>query len=209
MKWFYSIFIVFFIGCASNEELVNQSAQFWYEQIIIALADGNLQKADSYFNSLQSEHTASPFIKEALLMLAKYHMAENEHLLAGFFSEEYKIRFSSTQNVNYVEFLGLEAGYYAFGNYTKDHGYINDNISNIESFISLNKNNEYLPYIRHMLTSFKLAQLELNNEIKRVYKVKDKAAAQEAYNKKNIALGVENIEFRKSRIPWWVQAFSW
>ncbi|RDU65575.1 outer membrane protein assembly factor BamD [Helicobacter sp. MIT 14-3879] len=209
---FFGILVVFLLfnnGCSSNTGEFNKSASFLYEQIIISVADGNLEKADGYFNSLQSEHIASPLIGEALIILAKAHMDNNEHLLAGFFANEYKIRFSNIKNVDYMAFLNIEANYYAFGSYTKDQGFINDNISETSNFIALNKQNKYLPYIRHILTIFKLTQLEINKEIIRIYNIKDKYTAKEKYEQKNKELGVNDIEFIPSSIPWYVKIFSW
>ena len=81
---------LFFSACSDDADEFNKSASYWYEQIIIAVADGNLEKADNFFNSLQNEHSASPLIKDALILLAKEHSERNEHLLAGFFANEYK-----------------------------------------------------------------------------------------------------------------------
>ncbi|RAX54445.1 hypothetical protein CCY99_03605 [Helicobacter sp. 16-1353] len=204
-----TIFIaLFFVSCSSVDEF-NKPALFWYERIIVAISKGNLEQADSYFNSLQSEHIASPLINEALIMLTKAHIDRNEHLLAGYFANEYKIRFSNPKNVDYMPFLAMESNYYAFGSYSKDQGFINDNIDEISHFVTLNTNNKYLPYIRHILTSFKLSQLEINKEIIRIYNIKDKDAAKEKYEQYNEELGVNDIDFIPSHIPWYVRIFSW
>ncbi len=200
---------VFFSSCATVEDEVNKPASYWYEKIILEVANGHLERADNYFNSLQGEHTASPLIGEALILLAKAHMDNNEHLLAGFFANEYKIRYSNVKNVDYVAFLGIETNYYAFDTYAKNQGLINDNISEISNFVALNPNNRYLPYIRHILTSFKLAQKEVNDEIIRIYNLQDKDLAVEKYKQYNENLGIQDIEFKHSHIPWYVQMFNW
>lgn len=200
-------FIVFFMGCSSKENEFNKSASFWYEQMIISLANGNLENADNYFNSLQNEHSASPLIKESLIMLTKAHNQNNEYLLAGFFANEYKTRFSEAKNADYVGLLNIQTNYYAFGNYTKDQGFINENVNEIASFITLNQNNKYLPYIKHILTTFKLAQLEINSEIARIYRIKDKEIAEKKYLEQNASLS--GIEFEPSHIPWYVKMLSW
>lgn len=207
---FSIIFIVFFSACSKhvNEEF-NKPASFWYERLIIAISEGNLELADSYYNSLSSEHSASPLLGEALLMLIKAHIDDKEHLLASFFVNEYKTRFSSVNNVDYIALLGIETNFYAFSNYSKDQGFIDDNISDINHFIILNQNNKYMPYINHILTSFKLSKLEMNNEIIRIYNIKDKEKAQEKYEEYNNELGVQDIEFTPSHIPWYVKIFSW
>lgn len=198
-----------FGACSVPVEEFNQPATFWYERIIQSLANGNLERADGYFNALQGEHLASPLIADALLMLANAHMENNEHLLAGYFINEYKTRFSTTKNIAFVSFWEVKANYYAFSNYSKDQGFINDNINEISQFITLNSENKYMPYISHILTSFKLARFEMNESIMRIYRHKDKDLAIEKYQKDNDDLGVGEIEFTPSHIPWYVRIFSW
>ena len=197
----------FFSACSDDADEFNKSASYWYEQIIIAVADGNLEKADNFFNSLQNEHSASPLIKDALILLTKEHSERNEHLLAGFFANEYKTRFSEPKNADYVGFLNIQTNFYAFGNYTKDQGFVNENVNEIAAFVTQNQNSKYLPYMRHILMTFKLAQLEINQEIARIYRVKDKEIAQKKYEEKNMDL--EGIDFEPSHIPWYVKMFSW
>lgn len=198
---------LFFSACSDDADEFNKSASYWYEQIIIAVADGNLEKADNFFNSLQNEHSASPLIKDALILLAKEHSERNEHLLAGFFANEYKTRFSEPKNADYVGFLNIQTNFYAFGNYTKDQGFVNENVNEITAFVISNQHSKFLPYLRHILTTFKLAQLEINQEIARVYRMKDKEIAQKQYESKNADL--EGIDFEPSHIPWYVKIFSW
>ncbi len=207
---FSIVIALFFSACSAtiNDEF-NKPASFWYEKLIIAISQGNLEQADSYYNSLSSEHSASPLISEALLMLISAHIDNNEHLLSGFFVNEYKTRFSNTKNIDYISLLNTEANFYAFSNYSKDQGFINDNIRDITQFILLNQNNKYLPYISHILTSFKLSKVEMNNEIIRIYNIKDKVEAKEKYEEYNKELGVNGIEFIPSHIPWYVKLFSW
>lgn len=202
--------LIFFVSCSNNSDNdFNKPASFWYEKLLIAVSNGNLEQADNYYNSLSSEHAASPLIGEALLVLIKAHMDNNEHLLASFFANEYKTRFSNAKNMDYMSFLEIESNFYAFGSYGKDQGFINDQVSDIEKFVDLNGKNRYLPYIGHILTSFKLSKFEMNREIIRVYGVKDKVDAKEKYEGYNKELGVEEIEFIPSHIPWYVRIFSW
>lgn len=203
----FVVLLAFFIGCSDKEAEFNKSASFWYEQMIMALANNNLEQADNYFNSLQNEHSASPLIKEALIMLTKAHNERNEYLLAGFFANEYKIRFSDVKNADYVGFLNIQTSYHAFGNYTKDQGFINENVNEISTFVSLNQNNKYMPYIKHILTTFKLSQLEVNREIARIYRIKDKEIAEQKYLKQNE--NMSGIDFEPSHIPWYVKILSW
>ena len=47
---------------------VNKSADYWYQNMLKEIRNGDLEKADSYFVSLQSEHLNSPLLSEAMLM---------------------------------------------------------------------------------------------------------------------------------------------
>ena len=53
---------------------VNKSADYWYQNMLKEIRNGDLEKADSYFVSLQSEHLNSPLLSEAMLILGRAHM---------------------------------------------------------------------------------------------------------------------------------------
>ena len=206
----YTVLVIFLCACSKNtREDFNRPASFWYEEIIIAIKNNQLEKADNYFNSLQSEHIASPLIAEALLMLAQAHMENNEHLLSIFFINEYKTRFSNVKNKDFIELMTNTAKYHAFSNYSKDQGFIDESIKDMQSFIILNSNNIYLLYIKHILTSFKLALFEIDKDIIRIYKLQDKDIAQKRYEEHSKSLGVDDIKFIPSDIPWYVRIFNW
>lgn len=209
-KILFIIMMIFISACSNNtKDDFNKPASFWYEAMIIAIKDNQLEKADNYFNSLQSEHIASPLIGDALLMLAQAHMENNEHLLSNFFINEYKTRFSNIKNKDFIELMTNATKYYAFNNYSKDQGFIDENIKDMQSFIILNSNNIYLPYIKHILTSFKLSLFEIDKDIIRIYKLQDKEVAQKKYEEDSKKLGVDEIEFIPSHIPWYVRIFNW
>ena len=58
-----------FFGCAKKEVEYNKPASYWYESIIKEINFGNLEGADGYFSSLQSEHINSSLVPEAMLIL--------------------------------------------------------------------------------------------------------------------------------------------
>ncbi|MEN8251298.1 MAG: outer membrane protein assembly factor BamD, partial [Bacteroidota bacterium] len=73
-----------FVGCSKDEEVAefNKPALYWYQQMADSITRGNLDKADSYFISLKSEHMRSPLMPTSLMMLAHAHMNKEEYLLA-------------------------------------------------------------------------------------------------------------------------------
>ena len=56
-------------------------------------------------------------------------------------------------------FLNIQTNFYAFGNYTKDQGFVNENVNEITAFVISNQHSKFLPYLRHILTTFKLAAI--------------------------------------------------
>ena len=76
-------------GCTKEVEEYNRPAVYWYGQIIESIANSNLEKADSYYSSLQSEHAASPLLPEATMILGIAHMHFQEYLLSDHFLTQY------------------------------------------------------------------------------------------------------------------------
>ena len=89
--------LVLMTGCGKEIEEYNKPAEYWYEKMVNAVANGNLEKADGYFSSLQSEHISSPFLSEATLIMAQAHMAQEEYLLAEHFLDEYIRRYATPE----------------------------------------------------------------------------------------------------------------
>ena len=77
--------VAFMSGCASKEkEVFNMPATYWYEQIAKEIKSQDLEKADSFYTSLASEHIESPLLPDAMMMLANAHIQDEEYLLANF-----------------------------------------------------------------------------------------------------------------------------
>ncbi len=71
--------VVLMSGCGKEMDEFNKPADYWYEKMIDAVSKGNLEKADGYFSSLQSEHIGSPLLGEATLIMAQAHMVKRVH----------------------------------------------------------------------------------------------------------------------------------
>lgn len=223
-------FGLFFSACSSKVEEYDKPAIYWYEEIFKEIRFNNLESADTKFASLQSEHTNSPLIPEAMLALGHAHMAEDEFLLAEFYFDEYLKRYSNRENYSYINYLKILARYYSFKNQSKDQQFMLDSMVEIQNYLDAYPNGIYSPYVGYILTKFKLGMAELNAAIANVYKKQDKEYAAKKYlnrsdeDLKNSFRNVTNgipwyvmnaLEVKKidyilpSYVPWYVMIFSW
>lgn len=198
-----------FSGCAKKEMEYNKPATYWYESIIKEINFGNLEGADGYFSSLQSEHTNSPLIPEAMLILGQAHMEKDEYLLAAFYFDEYLKRYSSLQNQDYVRYLKILANFYGFKNYSKDQEFIAQSIADAQDFIQNYPDSRYAPYVEYIHLKFQLGQVELNQSIAKVYAQQNKPLAQEDYLNRIDKDLFESLNPKPSHIPWYVKIFNW
>lgn len=101
---------LFFSACSSKTnsglalDEINKPADYWYQNMLKEIRNDDLEKADSYFVSLQSEHLNSPLLSEAMLILGRAHMQEEEYMLAGFYFDEFTKRFGNTDNIDFIRF---------------------------------------------------------------------------------------------------------
>ena len=70
-----------------------------------------MDKADSYYISLKSEHMRSPLMPTAILMLAHAHMNDEKYRLANFYLDEYSKRYGEGHNREYIEYLKIKASF--------------------------------------------------------------------------------------------------
>ncbi|TLD81648.1 outer membrane protein assembly factor BamD [Helicobacter sp. MIT 05-5293] len=198
-----------FLGCASKEIEYNKPATYWYESIIKEINFGNLEGADGYFASLQSEHINSPLLPEAMLILGEAHMEKDEYLLATFYFDEYLKRYSSLADQDYVRYLKILANYFGFKNYSKDQEFMTQSITDAQEFLQNYPHSRYAPYVEYVYLKFKLGQMELNQSIARVYEKQNKTQAQEIYISRNDEELYKDLDPKPSHIPWYVKILNW
>ena len=86
---------IFFQACSSKKITVyNQSASYWYNEMITSINQGDLDAADDTYTSLNSEHRNSPLIPTSLVILANAHVEDEEYELANYYLDEYLKRFA-------------------------------------------------------------------------------------------------------------------
>jgi outer membrane protein assembly factor BamD len=172
--WVLVAISVFFGGCSKDMDEYNKPALYWYGKIIESVSDGNLEKADNYYSSLQGEHIGSPLLPEATMILAIAHMHYEEYLLSEHFLNEYVKRYATINEKEEAEFLKIKAKYMALPNPRRDQALIHDAIVAAEKFKRNYPNSMYYDIVDTMLTRLYLAQAALNETIASLYDRLDK-----------------------------------
>ncbi|STQ85385.1 outer membrane protein assembly factor BamD [Helicobacter muridarum] len=206
----YVLYVIVYIGCSKNKEVIyNQPATFWYAGIFKNIRLGNLETADSYFSSLQSEHINSPLIPEAMLALGQAHLNNEEYILSDFYFKEYLKRYGNPSNADYISYLRLKSHLYAFKNSSKDQQFMSESIALIQDFMQKYPNSRYLPFVHEMEVKFILGQNELNMAIARVYAKNGKKDAEEIYKERVDSILQVATNPKPSKIPWYMLLLNW
>ncbi|MBD5165791.1 outer membrane protein assembly factor BamD [Helicobacter sp.] len=213
-----SILCVFiFLGACSSKtnsglalDEVNKSADYWYQNMLKEIRFDDLEKADSYFVSLQSEHLHSPLVGEAMLILGRAHMQKEEYLLAGFYFDEFAKRFGNAENIDFMQYLKLQANYFAFGKRFRDQQLLLQSINEAKAFGEKYPYSRYRPMVDTMLLKLELANLSLNKEIIKLYERRGKENAAEIYQQKiDENAWIKDVYYKEAHSPWYQRIFEW
>lgn len=169
-----SVVVILFSGCSKEIEEYNKPAIYWYGKIVSSISDGNLEKADNYYSSLQGEHIGSPLLPEATMILAIAHMHYEEYLLSEHFLNEYVKRYATPNEKEDAEFLKIKAKYMALPNPRRDQALIQEAIEDGEKFKLKYPNSMYFSVVDTMLVRLYLAEAALNETIADLYERLDK-----------------------------------
>jgi outer membrane protein assembly factor BamD len=202
--------LAFITGCSKKEEAVyNKSALYWYKNILKEVQFLDLEKADDYYLSLSSEHFRSPLLKEAMLILTKAHMEQEEYLLAKFYLDEYIKKFGSTSDTEFIKFLKIKSAYLSIKNPNRNQELLLNTIAKAKNFINFYPLSLYKQKVQTMLTRLHLAQIYLNDKIAHLYTKLDKPKASSFYKSKNDRIEwLKNIEYKAPDISWLRQIFE-
>ncbi len=201
--------ILFFGGCSGkNAPEYNKSDIYWYQKMIHYVSVGDLDKADDYFTSLQSEHFASPLLKEALLILAQAHMDEEEYLLAKYYLDEYIKRYGDPESIEFAKFMKIKASFLAFKNINRDQKLLQETIAQAQAYKKEYPNSEYIPMVDTILTKLYMAQYVLDEEIAALYERRGKPKAAKIYKER-----LKKSWLKKSQIDiptnWYDYLINW
>lgn len=197
-----------FTGCSKEVEEYNKSAVYWYSKIVKSVSNGDLEKADKYYSSLQGEHIGSPLLPEATMMLALAHMYYEEYLLSEHFLDEYIKRYATPNEKEEAEFLKIKAKYMALPNPRRDQGLIAEAIKEGEAFNTRYPTSMYLEVANTMLTRLYLADFTLNESIADLYERLDKPKSAAYYRSINPQPWIVSKEVNRAVAPWYRSWFE-
>ncbi len=201
-------FLLFLTGCSKDVEEYNKPAAYWYKRMIESVSEGNLDKADNYYSSLQSEHIGSPLLPEATMIMAQSHLQYEEYLLAEHFLNEYIKRYATPGELEYSEYLKIKAKYMALPNPRRDQGLINEAIMAGNNFKTKYPHSIYYPIVDTMVTRLVLARASLNESIALLYERLDKPMGAEHYRNVRREDWVNWDDVEKADIAWYKEIFE-
>ena len=200
--------LLLFSGCSKDVEEYNKPAAYWYSKVISSIADGDVEKADSYYSSLQGEHIGSPLLPEATLILAIAHMHYEEYLLSEHFSNEYMKRYATANEREFTEFLKIKAKYMALPNPRRDQVLIQDAIKESKIFKMNYPRSMYYPVVDTMLTNLGMAESALNESIADLYVRLDKPRSADYYRNKKSQAWMNFDDIERANSPWYREWFE-
>jgi len=206
-----SIFLalsLMFSACSKNIDEYNKPAVYWYGKIIESISNGNYDKADDYYSSLQGEHIGSPLLPEATMILAIAHMHNAEYLLTEHFLNEYIKRYANENEIEFAEFLRIKAKYKSLPHPRRDQVFVQEAIQEAKAFKLKHPNSMYYALVDSMLTRLYLADASFNEVIAGVYDRVDKPASAKYYRSLNHEDWIVWSEVEPAKIPWYREWFE-
>ena len=200
--------LLLFGGCAKQVDEYNMPAAYWYKKMIADVSDGNLERADNYYSSLQSEHIGSPLLPEATIIMAIAHLQHQEYLLAEHFINEYVRRYASVQQREYAEYLKVKAKYMALPYVRRDQGLIHDAIKEGEAFKRNYPTSGFYPIVDTMVTRLYLSQAALNLSIADLYDRIDKPKSAAYYRAIKPEPWIDWEEVETADVAWYRTVFE-
>ncbi|RUM63477.1 MAG: outer membrane protein assembly factor BamD [Sulfurimonas sp.] len=200
--------ILFFNACSKELEIYNKPAVYWYAKIIESISEGNIDKADNYYASLQGEHIGSPLLPEATMILAISHMYYEDYLLTEHFLDEYVKRYANSNEEEFAEFLKIKAKYMALPNPRRDQVLIGEAILESEKFKTSYPNSMYYSIVDAMATNLYIADAVLNKTIAALYKRIDKPKSAAYYKAIKPQPWIVWNEIEHAKSPWYKAWFE-
>ncbi|WP_373036457.1 outer membrane protein assembly factor BamD [Sulfurimonas sp.] len=200
--------IIFFSGCSKELEEYNKPAIYWYGKIVKNISQGDLEKADNYYSSLQGEHIGSPLLPEATMILAIAHMHDEEYLLSEHFLNEYIKRYATANEKEDAEFLKIKAKYLALPNPRRDQALIADAIREAQKFKHNYPDSMYYNVVDTMQTHLYMAEAALNETIADLYARLDKPKSAQYYRTLKPQPWINWNEVDRANSPWYREWFE-
>ncbi len=190
-------------GCSTkSEQEFEKPALYWYQKMMRSVASGNLEKADDYFTSLESEHVGSPLIPEAMLILVQAHMDEEEYLLANFYLDEYLKRYGSSRNRDFAEFMKIKASFFGLKSPERNQELIDETLKKAKRYLLRYPESEFAPMVRTMEVRLEMTRYLMNENIASLYTRRDKPKAAAIYRERNARSWIEADEILPPSKGW-------
>ncbi|HFB53303.1 MAG TPA: outer membrane protein assembly factor BamD [Sulfurimonas autotrophica] len=195
-------------SCSKEVDEYNKPAVYWYGKIVESISEGDVDKADDYYSSLQGEHIGSPLLPEATMILAIAHMHAEEYLLTEHFLNEYVKRYANENEIEFAEYLKIKAKYMALPNPRRDQVLIADAIRDAKAFKQKYPHSMYYALVDSMLTNLYMADAVLNETIASLYERIDKPKAAAYYRAIMPEKWINWNEVERANTPWYRAMFE-
>lgn len=198
------------VGCGAkkDDELYNLTPDQWYQQILNDIKDADLETANSHYISFASEHVASPYLEQVLIILANAHVDEEEYKMANFYLDEYIKKYGTKDSIEYIQYLKIKANFDSFSKPNRNQKLVKDSILQIDEFLKNYPNTQYRPLIETMLVKFKLAEYYLDSDIYELYNKLDRSDSAAIYQDKIDNSPLNDINSTKAKLPWYMTPFE-
>ena len=203
-----SLMVLLFSSCAKDLEEYNKPALYWYGKIVASISEGNIDKADNYYSSLQSEHVGSPLLPEATMILAISHMYYEEYILTEHYLDEYVKRYANYNEKEFAEFLKIKAKYMALPNPRRDQVLIKEAITEAVKFKRVYPSSMYYSVVDTMLTNLYMAEAALNETVADLYDRIDKPKSAQYYRAIEPQPWIVWNEIDRANTPWYREWFE-
>jgi len=200
--------LMIFTSCSKDLEEYNKPAVYWYAKIIESISNGNIDKADDYYSSLQGEHIGSPLLPEATMILAVAHMHYEEYLLSEHFLDEYVKRYANENEKEFAEFMKIKAKYMALPNPRRDQALIGEAILEAQKFKRNYPNSMYYNVVDTMATNLYMAEASLNETIADLYDRIDKPKSAQYYRDIEPQPWINWADIDRANTPWYKEWFE-
>jgi len=202
------IVTMFFNSCSKDLEEYNKPAVYWYAKIVESISDGNIDKADDYYSSLQGEHIGSPLLPEATMILAIAHMYYEEYLLSEHFLDEYVKRYANENEREFAQFMKIKAKYMALPNPRRDQALIGEALAEAQKFKYNYPNSMYYSVVDTMATNLYMAEAALNESIAELYERVDKPKSAAYYRAIKPQPWIKWDKIDRANTPWYREWFE-
>jgi len=204
------LFALLFLGCATKDAVneYDKPALYWYQSVVKEIASSNLDKADNYYISLRSEHTQSPLLPTASMLLAQAHMEDQAYIMADYYLDEYLKKYAKGSNIEQAKFLKIKAAFLGIKDINKDQKLMLDTLKNVDKFVRRYPNSNYLPVVETIKVRLNMAQYMLNENIASLYTRLGKDKAAEIYKKKNANSPLNIADIKAPKVGFFDSIFN-